>query len=153
MKSNSFNRLLATTAIAALLSLPVTAHALPVLFGSATADGVATGNIEPGQTITATTLLQLQAPDGSIITIEPGSVFTLTGEGDSISFELVSGAIRVASSGMPISVTRGGVTVTTAGGAFSAYGNESGGLDGRVNQGTATVENGSGSREFARGEG
>lgn len=153
MKSNSFTRLLATTAIAALLSLPVTAHALPVLFGSATADGVATGNIEPGQTITATTLLQLQAPDGSIITIEPGSVFTLTGESDSISFELVSGAIRVASSGMPISVTRGGVTVTTAGGAFSAYGNESGRLDGRVNQGTATVENGSGSREFARGEG
>lgn len=153
MKSNSFNRLLATTALAAVLSLPVTAHALPVLFGGASADGVSTGNIEPGQTVTATTLLQLQAPDGSIITIEPGSVFTLTGEGDSISFELVSGAIRVASSGMPISVSRGGVSVTTTGGAFSAYGNENGGLDGRVNQGTATVRNGSGEREFARGEG
>lgn len=153
MKSTSFNRLLATTALAAVLSLPATAQALPVLFGAATAGGTSLANIEPGQTITAATLLQLQAPDGSIITIEPGSVFTLTGEGDSISIELQSGAVRVASSGMPISVSRGDVTVTTAGGAFSAYGNESGGLDGRVNQGTATVQNGSGARDFARGEG
>lgn len=153
MKSNSFNRLLATTALAAVLSLPLTAHALPVLFGGATVNGAETATIEPGQTVTATTLLQLQAADGSIITIEPGSVFTLTGEGDSLSFELVSGAIRVASSGMPVSVSRGGVTVTTAGGAFSAYGNDDGGLDGRINQGTATVQNGSGTREFARGEG
>lgn len=153
MKRTSFNRLLATTAIAAVLSLPATAQALPVLFGAATTGGTSLANIEPGQTITAETLLQLQTPDGSIITIEPGSVFTLTGEGDNISIELQSGAVRVASSGMPISVSRGGVTVTTAGGAFSAYGNDSGGLDGRVNQGTATVQNGSGAREFARGEG
>lgn len=153
MKSNSFNRLLATTALAAVLSLPMSAHALPVLFGGATVNGAETANIEPGQTVTATTLLQLQAADGSIITIEPGSVFTLTGDGDSISLELVSGAIRVASSGTPIAVTRGGVTVATSGGAFSAYGNDDGGLDGRVNQGTATVQNGSGTREFARGEG
>ena len=112
MKSTSFNRLLATTALAAVLSLPATAQALPVLFGAATAGGTSLANIEPGQTITAATLLQLQAPDGSIITIEPGSVFTLTGEGDSISIELQSGAVRVASSGMPISVSRGGVRYT-----------------------------------------
>ena len=156
MKSISINRLLATTAIAAALMLPAfTASALPVLFGGASVDGggsdVAT--IEPGQTVTATTLLQLQAPDGSIIAIEPGSVFTMTGEGDSLSFELVSGAIRVASSGMPVSVSKGGVTISTTGGAFSAFEGEDGGLAGRVNQGTATVANGSGERQFAAGQG
>ncbi|ABS63514.1 hypothetical protein Plav_1899 [Parvibaculum lavamentivorans DS-1] len=156
MKTTTLNRLLSTTALAAALALlPAAASALPVLFGEASVDGVTmdVANIEPGQTVTATTLLQLVAPDGSIITVEPGSVFTMTGEGDSLSFELVSGAMRVASSGTPISVSRGGVTVTTEGGVFSAYGNDEGGLDGRVNQGTATVQNGSGTREFARGEG
>jgi len=98
-------------------------------------------------------LLQLQAPDGSIVTIEPGSVFTLTGEGDTISFELVSGAMRVASSGTPIAISKGGVTISTTGGAFSAFESEEGGLSGRVNQGSATVANGAGSRDFATGQG
>src|SRR5690606_9182886 len=119
MKSNLFNRLLATTALAALLSVPVSAQALPVLFGDAAANGLSITNIEPGQTVTATTLLQLQAEDGSIITFEPGTVFTLTGEGDSVSIELVSGAVRVASTGLPVAVSRGGVTISTTGGAFS----------------------------------
>jgi hypothetical protein len=154
MKSISFNRLLATTALAAVLSFSAGgAMALPVLFGGASVDGAAAVNIEPGQTVTATTLLQLQAPDGSIVTIEPGSVFTLTGEGDAISFELVSGAMRVASSGTPISISKGGVTISTTGGAFSAFEGEEGGLSGRVNQGSATVANGAGSRDFAAGQG
>lgn len=154
MKSISFNRLLATTALAAVLSLSAGgAMALPVLFGGASVDGASAANIEPGQTVTATTLLQLEAPDGSIITIEPGSVFTLTGEGGNISFELVSGAMRVSSNGTPISISKGGVTISTTGGAFSAFEGEDGGLAGRVNQGTATVANGSGSRDFAAGQG
>lgn len=153
MKSNLFNRLLATTALAALLSVPVSAQALPVLFGDAAVNGLSIANIEPGQTVTATTLLQLQAEDGSIITLEPGTVFTLTGEGDSISIELISGAVRVASSGLPVAVSRGGVTISTSGGAFSSFASDDGGLSGRVNQGTATVANASGTREFARGEG
>jgi len=154
MKSISFNRLLATTALAAVLSLSAGgAMALPVLFGGASVDGASAANIEPGQTVTATTLLQLQAPDGSIVTIEPGSVFTLTGEGDTISFELVSGAMRVASSGTPIAISKGGVTISTTGGAFSAFESEEGGLSGRVNQGSATVANGAGSRDFATGQG
>ena len=99
MKTTILNRLLATTALGAVLALTAApASALPVLFGggSVQVDGQSgpVTNIEPGQTVTATELLQLQAPDGSIITIEPGSVFTLTGEGDNLSFELVSGAIR-----------------------------------------------------------
>ena len=158
MKTTILNRLLATTALGAVLALTAApASALPVLFGggSVQVDGQSgpVTNIEPGQTVTATELLQLQAPDGSIITIEPGSVFTLTGEGDNLSFELVSGAIRVASSGMPISVSKGGVTISTAGGAFSAFESEEGGLAGRVNQGTATVANGGGERQFAAGQG
>jgi hypothetical protein len=153
MKSNLFNRLLATTALAALLSVPVSAQALPVLFGDAAVNDLSIANIEPGQTVTATTLLQLQAEDGSIITLEPGTVFTLTGEGDSISIELISGAVRVASSGLPVAVSRGGVTISTSGGAFSSFASDDGGLSGRVNQGTATVANASGTREFARGEG
>lgn len=158
MKTTTLNRLLATTAFGAVLALSATsAAALPVLFGggSVQVDGQSgpVTNIEPGQTVTATELLQLQAPDGSIITVEPGSVFTLTGEGEDLSFELVSGAIRVASSGMPVSVSKGGVTISTTGGAFSAFESEEGGLAGRVNQGTATVANGGGSREFAKGEG
>jgi hypothetical protein len=157
MNKTSLNRLLATTALAAALATlsyaPVAA--LPVLFGGATADGAAgeVTDIQPGQTVTATEMLQLVAPDGSIITVEPGSVFTLTGEGDNISFELVSGAMRVASSGTPVSIARGGVTITTAGGAFSAFEGEGAGLEGRVNGGTATVATGSGSRDFATGEG
>lgn len=156
MKKISINRLLATTAVAAALALSATgASALPVLFGGTSVEGGGSdvANIEPGQTVTATTLLQLQAPDGSIVTIEPGSVFTMTGEGDSLSFELVSGAIRVASSGMPISVSKGGVTIATTGGAFSAFEGEDGGLAGRVNQGTATVANGGGERQFSAGQG
>lgn len=158
MKTTILNRLLATTALGAVLALSATsAAALPVLFGggSVQVDGQSgpVTNIEPGQTVTATELLQLQAPDGSIITVEPGSVFTLTGEGDDLSFELVSGAIRVASSGMPISVSKGGVTISTTGGAFSAFESEEGGLAGRVNQGTATVANGGGERQFAAGQG
>jgi len=158
VKTTILNRLLATTALGAVLALTAApASALPVLFGggSVQVDGQSgpVTNIEPGQTVTATELLQLQAPDGSIITIEPGSVFTLTGEGDNLSFELVSGAIRVASSGMPISVSKGGVTISTAGGAFSAFESEEGGLAGRVNQGTATVANGGGERQFAAGQG
>src|SRR5690606_35473396 len=152
MKSNLFNRLLATTALAALLSVPVSAQALPVLFGDAATNGISISNIEPGQTVTATTLLQLQAEDGSIITLEPGTVFTLTGEGDSISIELISGAARVASSELPISVSRGGVTISTSGGAFSSFASDDGGLSRRVNQGTATVANARGTCEFARGE-
>lgn len=157
MKKANLNRLLVTTALAAALATlsyaPVAA--LPVLFGVATVEGTSgeVTDIQPGQTVTATEMLQLVAPDGSIITVEPGSVFTLTGEGDNISFELVSGAMRVASSGTPISITRGGVTITTAGGAFSAFEGEGGGLEGRVNQGVATVETGSETREFAKGEG
>ncbi len=156
MKTNTLNRLLSTTALAAALAfLPAAASALPVLFGEANVDGVTmdVANIEPGQTVTATTLLQLVAPDGSIITVEPGSVFTMTGEGDSLSFELVSGAMRVASSGTPISVSKGGVTISTTGGAFSAFEGEEGGLSGRVNQGSAAVSNGAGSRDFAAGQG
>ena len=84
MKTTILNRLLATTALGAVLALTAApASALPVLFGggSVQVDGQSgpVTNIEPGQTVTATELLQLQAPDGSIITIEPGSVFTLTG--------------------------------------------------------------------------
>lgn len=157
MNKTNPKRLLATTALASLLIAgPVSsAVALPVLFGGATIEGSSAEvtDIQPGQTVTATEMLQLVAPDGSIITVEPGSVFTLTGEGDNISFELVSGAMRVASSGTPVSVTRGGVTITTAGGAFSAFEGEGGGLEGRVNGGTATVATGSESREFATGEG
>ncbi|MEQ8268808.1 MAG: hypothetical protein RH982_16560 [Parvibaculum sp.] len=160
MTSTISNRLLAATALAALLgsaALPVSsASALPVLFGGPVSVGGQTmelGDIAPGQTVTATSLLQLQAPDGSIVTIEPGSVFTLTGEGNTISFELVSGAMRVASKGTPISVSRGGVTVSTAGGTFSAFQGEGGGLGGRVNEGTATVVTANGTREFRRGEG
>ncbi len=124
------------------------AQALPVLFGSDAA------NIEPGQTVTVEgSVLQLEAPDGSIISIAKGSTFTITGEGDSLSFNLVSGSLRVASQGMPISVTRGGVTVSSTGGAFSAFASDSGGLDGRVNQGTASVSNAGETREFARGDG
>ena len=124
------------------------AQALPVLFGSDAA------NIEPGQTVTVEgSVLQLEAPDGSIISVAEGSTFTITGEGDSLSFNLVSGSMRVASQGMPISVTRGGVTVSSTGGAFSAFASDSGGLDGRVNEGTASVSNGGETREFARGGG
>ena len=124
------------------------AQALPVLFGSDAAD------INPGETVTVDgSILQLQAPDGSIISFSEGATFRLTGEGDSLSFELISGSMRVASEGMPISVTRGGVTVSSTGGAFSAFASEDGGLDGRVNEGTASVSNGSEAREFARGDG
>lgn len=157
MRKSIPNRLLATTALAGALAF--TAHpaaALPVLFGGSVQIGGQSGtisNVEPGQTVTATELLQLQAPDGSIVTIEPGSVFVLTGEGDNISFELVSGAMRIASSGTPISISRNGVTIVTSGGAFSAFGGEDGGLEGRVNQGKVMVENAGGDREFASGEG
>lgn len=124
------------------------AKALPVLFGSEAA------NIEPGETVTAEgSILQLQGPDGSIVSFAEGSTFTITGEGDSLSFELVSGSMRVASQGMPISVTRGGVTVSSTGGAFSAFAAQGGGLDGRVNEGTASVSNGGETRDFARGDG
>jgi len=98
-------------------------------------------------------LLQLQAADGSIVTFAPGSTFRLTGEGESISLELISGSMRVASSGMPISVSRDGVTVATVGGTFSAFEGVNGLLEGRVNAGTATLTNLGGTREFAKGDG
>lgn len=156
--TTSLDRLLASTAMAAALLLAAPVQALPVLFtgGNVTVDGVAgaVGNIEAGQTVTVEgALLQLQAADGSIVTFAPGSTFRLTGEGDNISFELISGSMRVASNGTPISVTRGGVTISTSGGAFSAFEGEGGGLEGRVNEGTATVANGAGTRDFAKGEG
>ncbi len=162
MTTTTFNRLLTTTALATVMAAGLLAAApataLPVLFGGGgvTVDGVGApvGNIAPGQTVTVTgSLLQLQAPDGSIVTIAPGSTFRITGEGDSISFELISGSMRVASNGTPISVSRGGVVISTAGGAFSAFEGEGGGLEGRVNEGIATVTTGTGTRDFARGEG
>ncbi|NIJ41604.1 hypothetical protein FHS78_001894 [Parvibaculum indicum] len=141
------NTLLASALLVPLAGV-TNAEALPVLFGSDAA------NIQPGETVTAEgSILQLQAPDGSIISFSEGSTFKITGEGDSLSFELVSGSMRVASQGMPISVTRGGVTVSSTGGAFSAFATQGRGLDGRVNDGTASVSNGGETREFARGDG
>lgn len=146
---------LAATSAIALMSGQ--AQALPVLFGGdniSVEGGGSTTDLAEGSLITVTgALLQLQLADGSTITVPKGSSFRITGEGDNVSIEVVSGAVRVDSKGTPITITHNGSSITTTGGAFSAFASESGGLDGRVNGGTATVVAGGDTREFSKGEG
>ncbi|MBI1261898.1 MAG: hypothetical protein GC184_09250 [Rhizobiales bacterium] len=148
-------------ALAAMSLSPLamnTALAVPVLFGgdSITVEGGSgdSGNLSEGSTVTVTgPLLQLQLADGSTITVPKGASFRITGEGDSLSIEVISGGIRIDSKGTPITVKRGNTSITTTGGAFSAFASADGGLDGRVNAGEATVVAGGETRIFAKGEG
>lgn len=134
------------------------AQAVPVLFGgdNITVEGGegGAGDIAVGSTVTVTgPLLQLQLADGSTITVPKGASFRITGEGDSLSIEVLSGGIRIDSKGTPVTVTRGETSITTTGGAFSAFASTDGGLDGRVNTGEATVIAGGETRSFVKGEG
>lgn len=151
------NTLLLSTALA--LALPMaSAQAVPVLFGgdNASVNGApfTGGDLPAGAEIVVTgALLQLQLADGSTITVQEGSSFRVTGEGEGLSIELISGSMRVDSKGMPISVTRGGTTITASDGVFSTFASSEGGLDGRVNSGNATVVAGGETRNFGAGQG
>lgn len=152
-----FHRLLLTTSL--VLAMPMaSALAVPVLFGgdNASVNGApfTGGDLPAGAEIVVTgALLQLQLADGSTITVPEGSSFRVTGEGESLSIELISGSMRVDSKGLPISVTRNGTTITTSDGVFSTFASSGGGLDGRVNSGSATVAAGGESRSFSAGQG
>gem|GEM_PF-1573447 len=147
--------LLAATSALALLASE--AQAIPVLFGAeniSVEGGGGTSDLAEGSLVTVTgPLLQLQLADGTTITVPKGSSFRITGEGDQVSIEIVSGALRVDSKGTPVTVMHNGSSITTTGGAFSAFASAEGGLDGRVNGGTATVVAGGDTREFSKGEG
>lgn len=160
MKNIIKNRvgLISALTVASSLALTVApAAAVPVLFGanniSVEGDGD-TSNLAAGAVVTVTgALLQPQLADGSTVTVPKGSSFRITGEGDTLSIEIVSGSLRVESKGTPITVTHNGSSITTTGGGFSAFASASGGLDGRVNGGTAKVTSGGEEQEFAKGEG
>tara|TARA_R110000868_G_scaffold107362_4_gene293781 strand:- start:6474 stop:9518 length:3045 start_codon:yes stop_codon:yes gene_type:complete len=160
MKNIIKNRAGLVTALTVLSSfaLAVTpAAAVPVLFGAnniSVEGGGDTSDLAAGALVTVTgALLQLQLADGSTVTVPKGSSFRITGEGDALAIEIVSGSLRVDSKGTPITVTHNGSSITTTGGGFSAFASASGGLDGRVNGGTATVSSGGEEQEFAKGEG
>ena len=160
MKNIIKNRAGLVTALTVLssLALPLSqAAAVPVLFGASNISvegGGDTSDLAAGALVTVTgALLQLQLADGSTITVPKGSSFRITGEGDALSIEIVSGSLRVDSKGTPITVTHNGSSITTTGGGFSAFASAAGGLDGRVNDGTAKVNAGGEEQEFAKGEG
>lgn len=148
-------------ALTAMSFSPLTidaAQAVPILFGgnnvSVEGGDAGSGDLAAGSTVTVTgALLQLQLADGSTITVPKGTSFRITGEGNSLSIEVISGGIRVDSKGTPINITRGDTSITTTGGSFSAFASGDGGLDGRVNTGSATVNSGGETREFGKGEG
>ena len=148
-------------ALAAMSFSPLTidvAQAVPILFGgnnvSVESGDTGSGDLAAGSTVTVTgALLQLQLADGSTITVPKGTSFRITGEGDSLSIEVISGGIRVDSKGTPITISRGDSSITTTGGSFSAFASGESGLDGRVNTGSATVNAGGETREFGKGEG
>ena len=146
---------LATVSLLALSTAP--ALSMPVLFGAdniSVEGGGSTSDIAEGSTVTVTgALLQMQLADGSTITVPKGSSFRIVGEGDDVTIEVISGSVRVDSKGTPITISHNGSSITTTGGAFSAFASASGGLDGRVNSGTAKVDAGGEVQEFAKGEG
>ena len=141
--------LLLATGLSATSVMP--ALAIPVLFGGANApgaNGAPLTNAAPGQVITVTgSLLQLQLADGSTVTAQQGATFSVSSEVPA-TISLISGSLRVGSNGMPISVTRGGVTITTSNGTFSAT-PQGPGLSGRINVGTVQVFSGGNSRTLA----
>lgn len=154
------NRAGLVTALTVLSSLALAstpARAVPVLFGAnniSVEGGGDTSDLAAGALVTVTgALLQLQLADGSTVTVPKGSSFRITGESNALAIEIVSGSLRVDSKGTPITVTHNGSSITTTDGGFSAFASASGGLDGRVNGGTATVSSGGEEQKFAKGEG